>query len=760
MIITVADQDKNLCRYARYAETPPYASGWQTFSYGKLGEVTENIRTFALPFEDQPYTFAMKYEYDSWNRIQVMTYPDGEVVRYGYNFGGMLEAVTGNKHGVPYRYIDSICYNKFELKELVEYGNGTWASYDYDSLLRLSHLRSVCADGTMQDIAYTYDSVGNIQRIENGAGTLSNGLGGTYSSNYEYDDLYRLTGSTGTWAGSSALNYRTTAQYHANGRISRKNLAVRRLLNGVSDTVNYSHGYYYGNASQPNTLTRYSSSVWNPNSWLGISNEEDSQFSWDASGNMTMSCPGGEQNCRKLCWDEQNRLQGVMDNKYLSYYQYDANGDRTYKLTGEGQIQNISGSWQYYYGLKNATLYASPYLVATGQGYTKHYYAENERIASRMGGGGLQSLGQTLVDQETFLEKVDANRTLMSNVLENCLRAAHYDVLTELGNLHGWRDSVQPETDCYWYHPDHLGSSSWITHTDSHAVQHLHYLPWGEDFVNQRTGSFSSMYTFSAKEKDAETGLSYFGSRYYSSDLSIWLSVDPMAAKYPSLSPYTYCADNPVRLVDPNGEEIVITETTDEKGNRVINISFTAALVNESSRTISSEQMEAYKLGIESSLKKHYGKQYDDGTKVNVSVDLKIYDKRDLSYTVTFRHYIFIKDNCSDPQKAGYTEEGGRIMELSLAVCDNFNGKTKSNISNSFERTVAHEFGHFLNLGHDEENTNNLMNPETGGDVITLGQINTALSNYHKNQMNQGPFFSFYQYRKRRNELLTRPPHR
>ena len=63
-------------------------------------------------------------------------------------------------------------------------------------------------------------------------------------------------------------------------------------------------------------------------------------------------------------------------------------------------------------------------------------------------------------------------------------------------------------------------------------------------------------YTFSAKEKDSETGLSHFGSRYYSSDLSIWLSVDPMAAKYPSLSPYTYCADNPVKLVDPDGEDI------------------------------------------------------------------------------------------------------------------------------------------------------------------------------------------------------------
>ena len=63
-------------------------------------------------------------------------------------------------------------------------------------------------------------------------------------------------------------------------------------------------------------------------------------------------------------------------------------------------------------------------------------------------------------------------------------------------------------------------------------------------------------YTFSAKERDSETGLSYFGSRYYSSDLSIWLSVDPMSDKYASLSPYVYCADNPVKLVDPNGEDI------------------------------------------------------------------------------------------------------------------------------------------------------------------------------------------------------------
>ena len=84
-------------------------------------------------------------------------------------------------------------------------------------------------------------------------------------------------------------------------------------------------------------------------------------------------------------------------------------------------------------------------------------------------------------------------------------------------------------------------------------------------------------HTFSAKEKDTETGLSYFGSRYYSSDLSIWLSVDPMSDKYASLSPYVYCANNPIKLVDPNGEDIIEvdqktgkTTITEQEGNDIL----------------------------------------------------------------------------------------------------------------------------------------------------------------------------------------------
>jgi RHS repeat-associated protein len=61
---------------------------------------------------------------------------------------------------------------------------------------------------------------------------------------------------------------------------------------------------------------------------------------------------------------------------------------------------------------------------------------------------------------------------------------------------------------------------------------------------------------FTGKEKDSESGYYYFGARYFMPTLSIWNSVDPMADKYPSLSPYNYCAWNPMKLVDPDGEEI------------------------------------------------------------------------------------------------------------------------------------------------------------------------------------------------------------
>jgi len=76
-------------------------------------------------------------------------------------------------------------------------------------------------------------------------------------------------------------------------------------------------------------------------------------------------------------------------------------------------------------------------------------------------------------------------------------------------------------------------------------------------------------HSFTGKERDSETGFSYFGARYYDSDiLTGWLSVDPMADKYPGLSPYAYCAWNPVKLVDPDGRDTVYINKNGEESAR------------------------------------------------------------------------------------------------------------------------------------------------------------------------------------------------
>ena len=65
-------------------------------------------------------------------------------------------------------------------------------------------------------------------------------------------------------------------------------------------------------------------------------------------------------------------------------------------------------------------------------------------------------------------------------------------------------------------------------------------------------------YRYTGKEKDEESGLYYFGARYYSSATGIFISADPLLEKYPNVSPYAYCMNNPVKYIDPTGEEVQV----------------------------------------------------------------------------------------------------------------------------------------------------------------------------------------------------------
>ncbi|EKT3958482.1 RHS repeat-associated core domain-containing protein [Flavobacterium psychrophilum] len=85
--------------------------------------------------------------------------------------------------------------------------------------------------------------------------------------------------------------------------------------------------------------------------------------------------------------------------------------------------------------------------------------------------------------------------------------------------------------------------------------QHVEYIAFGEVLFEEHSSSFKSPYLFNGKELDRETNLTNFGARYLDMKTSLWLNVDPLAEKYPSMSPYNFCYNNPVNVTDPDGRD-------------------------------------------------------------------------------------------------------------------------------------------------------------------------------------------------------------
>jgi RHS repeat-associated protein len=109
-----------------------------------------------------------------------------------------------------------------------------------------------------------------------------------------------------------------------------------------------------------------------------------------------------------------------------------------------------------------------------------------------------------------------------------------------------------------YYVKDHLGSIRVTVDSAGNVVSSDDYDSWGMILEGRSAnyGSANEKYKFTGKERDVETGYDYFGARYYDSRIGRWLSVDPLAEKYPDLSPYNYAADNPLKYIDPNGKAI------------------------------------------------------------------------------------------------------------------------------------------------------------------------------------------------------------
>ena len=126
--------------------------------------------------------------------------------------------------------------------------------------------------------------------------------------------------------------------------------------------------------------------------------------------------------------------------------------------------------------------------------------------------------------------------------------------------------------EIFYYHPNHLASTMYVTDVQQSVVQSFLYAPYG-DIISEYNPGFNGNvlpnYAFNAKELDEETGMYYYEARYYAPP--VFTSRDAMFEKYFGMSPYAYCANNPVKYVDPDGEEMEETWVKTGDGRYVYN---------------------------------------------------------------------------------------------------------------------------------------------------------------------------------------------
>ena len=341
-------------------------------------------------------------------------------------------------------------------------------------------------------------------------------------------------------------------------------------------------------------------------------------YTYDANGNPILVENDSLNTERRMYWDEDNRLMVLSDNGKTSRYTYNAAGERIVKSHGDLEGVYINGAPQgiSFHETEDYTIYPAPIITVTKNRFTKHYFIGSKRIASKIGtgrfsnvygiGGNNITAGQK--DYAARMMQIEKQREEYYKQLGTpsgvpTMKGATADpdntgigynsIITDLGDHsvpEGWiqhpkfndkgdvpgppiqwsepesPDNAQPgygyiptdttnTEDIFFYHSDHLGSTSYITDAKANITQFDAYLPYGELLVDEHSSSEDMPYKFNGKELDQETGLYYYGARYMNPVSSLWYGVDALTEKYQFSSSYVYCSSNPIKIIDIDGND-------------------------------------------------------------------------------------------------------------------------------------------------------------------------------------------------------------
>lgn len=606
------------------------ATGIQFFNYNRLGNITLNRRSVAVP-GDRVYWFQTEWNYDTWNRVKSIKYPDEELVTYRYDRGGELYSISASKPGSePAKdIISQLGYDKFGERVYLRMGNGTETQYTYEpDRRRLSNItvRNIglpewgSGENTPErmflNLNYKYDAVSNIDTLYNLNVNIPgvDEIGGKSYFNYDYDMLNRLTQADGHYIGRHEFSandegfahqeYDMQMAYDGKYRIINKVQHHNRKLSSQSDDFETGGDPVLKNTYQLDyatygtdgfTVDGYSYSQ--PHA-LHVMNDfpaiegccdqgTDSRFKqrifdYDANGNLTVESTAIFNTNDKFVnrinlWDEENRLRAVDHQpggnnlRAISVYTYDATGERVLKhnIDQAAVYENAQKKGE---TLQNSfTLYPSGMVVArldpeeNRLTYTKHYYSGTQRLSSKI--GTTTNLGEflsewTLTSNTNELpvnpvtlsqEQLRKAEEGLNSVFRKLFITATAETGAEASPTVATFTHAGNEPNAYYFHADHLGSTSAITDASGSLSQHVLYFAFGETFVEEHRNSINSPYLYNGKEYDEETGRYYYGARYYDPRISLWIGVDPLAEERSWMSPYNYCQNNPIVRIDPTG---------------------------------------------------------------------------------------------------------------------------------------------------------------------------------------------------------------
>lgn len=491
--------------------------------WSTLGSPTMTVGDMAAAADalllSEPFT--MRTEYDALNRIISRTSPDGSESRPTYNEANLLDKVEVRLRGssTSTTFIKNIDYNTRGQRLLVEYGNGTRTNYNYDEqTFRLTQL--VTLRGTnerLQDLAYTYDPVGNITEIADGA-QQTIFFGGAVvkpKGRYRYDALYQLIEAEGREHPGQQPTHQDpprAALPHPNDGQALRRYTERYFYDAVGNIERMAHdagtsgwtgfyGYEEGTGAKPKSNRLQATSAAGDDA----AGPYSAKYEHDAHGNMTRM-----PHLAKMRWDHADRLVGVdLGGGGDAYYSYNASGDRVRKVVEKG-------------GVVEERLYFGGY-----------------EIFRKRSGTTLDFVRQTL------------------HVMDDQRRVA----LVETKTRENGTDVISPTPRQRYQLDNHLGSSLLELDKDGQVISYEEYFPFGGTAVRmvQRGGPYSwveaspKRYRYNGKERDEETSLYYYGARYYAAWLRRWTTIDP-AGFGDGPNRYIYAGNNPVLFVDEGGK--------------------------------------------------------------------------------------------------------------------------------------------------------------------------------------------------------------